>query len=373
MPSRYLMIGGFLGAGKTTLIQRFAKYLDDRGDKVGLITNDQGAGLVDSAIGRSNRFPVEEIAGGCFCCRFNSLIEAAVSLTAATRPDVFLAEPVGSCTDLVATVSLPLQKIYGEDYVVSPLSVVVDPVRAAQVLGVEEGRKFSENVVYIYRKQLEEAEFIVVNKTDLLDDAARADLRAALEREFPEAKVFELSAREGDGCEAWFEAVLASEMNTTRFLDIDYDKYGEGEALLGWLNATVAIEPDGETEFDGNELLLSLAGTLRETLAAAGAEVAHLKMTLNPLGDAYEIAAVNLVRGDTGPEISHRLYELLDDGELLLNIRAETAPETLEQAARKALTAEIEEKRGLAFRIDHLEHFRPGMPVPTHRVTAESA
>ena len=202
MPSQYIMIGGFLGAGKTTLIQRFAKYLDEREKKVGLITNDQGAGLVDSALGRSNRFPVEEISGGCFCCRFNSLIDAATNLTESTRPDVFLAEPVGSCTDLVATVSLPLQKIYGDDYRVSPLSVLVDPIRASQILGLEEGRNFSENVTYIYRKQLEEAEFIVVNKLDLLDDEKLQSLREGLAAEFPDARIFELSAREGTGCES---------------------------------------------------------------------------------------------------------------------------------------------------------------------------
>lgn len=374
MPSQYIMIGGFLGAGKTTLIQRFARYLDDRGTRVGLITNDQGAGLVDSAIGRSNHFPVEEISGGCFCCRFNSLIDAATSLTAANRPDVFLAEPVGSCTDLVATVSLPLQKIYGGDYRVAPLSVLVDPIRAGQILGIAEGRKFSENVLYIYRKQLEEAEFIVVNKLDLLDEEKRGDLVAALGREFPEATVFEVSAREGTGCEAWFEAVLAAEMNTGRFLEIDYDRYGEGEALLGWLNATVEIKCEGcgVDEFDGNELLQSLATTLRTRLEFAGAEVAHLKMTLTPLGDPYEIAAINLVRGDSMPELSHRLYEPIEDGELLLNIRAEVDPATLEAAALSALEETIAIDRSILFRIAHLEHFRPGMPTPTHRLTAET-
>jgi Ni2+-binding GTPase involved in maturation of urease and hydrogenase len=374
MPSHYIMIGGFLGAGKTTLIQRFARYLDERGTRVGLITNDQGAGLVDSAIGRSNHFPVEEISGGCFCCRFNSLIDAATSLTAANRPDVFLAEPVGSCTDLVATVSLPLQKIYGADYKVAPLSVLVDPIRAGQILGLTEGRKFSENVLYIYRKQLEEAEFIVVNKLDLLDEGKRAELVAALAREFPEAKVFEVSAREGSGCEAWFEAVLAAEMNTGRFLEIDYDRYGEGEALLGWLNATVEIKCDGcgIDEFDGNELLQSLATTLRTRLEMAGAEVAHLKMTLTPLGDPYEIAAINLVRGDSLPELSHHLYEPIEDGELLLNIRAEVDPATLEEAALGALEETIAIDRGIMFRVVHLEHFRPGMPTPTHRLTAET-
>ena len=59
------------------------------------------------------------------------------------------------------------------------------------------------------------------NKLDLLDETQRADLVAALVREFPEAKIFEVSAREGTGCEAWFEAVLAAEMNTGRFLEID--------------------------------------------------------------------------------------------------------------------------------------------------------
>lgn len=371
MPSRYLMIGGFLGAGKTTMIQRFARHLDARGMRVGLITNDQGAGLVDSAIGRSNQFPVEEIAGGCFCCRFNSLIEAAASLTEANRPDVLLAEPVGSCTDLVATVSLPLQKIYGDDYRVAPLSVLVDPVRAGQVLGLREGRRFSENVLYIYRKQLEEAEFIVVNKADLLDEAQRSDLVAALKREFPKARVLVVSARSGDGCEDWFEAVLAAEMDTARFLEIDYDRYGEGEALLGWLNATVEIKADsGLDEFDGNELLQSLASSLKEKLELAGAEVAHLKMTLTPAGDPLEIAAINLVRGDSLPELSHRLYEPLEDGELLLNIRAEVDPDTLEEAATAALETEIAIARGLLFRIAHLEHFRPGMPVPTHRMAS---
>ncbi len=375
MLSQYIMIGGFLGAGKTTVIQRFAKYLDDRDRKVGLITNDQGAGLVDSAIGKSNQFPVEEISGGCFCCRFNSLIEAATTLTKESRPDVFLAEPVGSCTDLVATVSLPLQKIYGEEYRVSPLSVLVDPIRAERVLELNEGgRRFSPNVTYIYKKQLEEAEFIVINKVDLVEPDRLDQLRTGIAEKFPEATIFVISARDGFGCKDWFEAVLNAEMNVSRFLDIDYNRYGEGEALLGWLNATVEMKCDGKAvdEFDGNDLLKSLANSIREKLEEADAEVAHLKMTLTPLGDPYEIAAVNLVRGDSQPELSHRLYEPIDDGELLLNIRAEIDPDTLERTADAALEEVIAIETGLQFRITHLEHFRPGMPTPTHRMTEAS-
>src|SRR5687767_11681025 len=140
--ARYYMIGGFLGAGKTTAVAALAQHLTKAGLRVGLITNDQGTELVDTAMLRSRGFATEEIPGGCFCCRFNSLVEAAQNLTASARPDVFIAEPVGSCTDLVATVTYPLRRIYDANFSIAPLSVLVDPVRAARVFGLEEGGKF---------------------------------------------------------------------------------------------------------------------------------------------------------------------------------------------------------------------------------------
>ena len=142
--ARYIMIGGFLGAGKTTAVGRLARRLADAGRRVGLITNDQGRHLVDTAMLRSQGFATEEIPGGCFCCRFNSLVEAATRLTARSRPEVFIAEPVGSCTDLVATVTYPLRRLYGDAFTVAPVSVLVDPMRALRVLGVEPGPSFSD-------------------------------------------------------------------------------------------------------------------------------------------------------------------------------------------------------------------------------------
>ena len=159
--ARYIMIGGFLGAGKTTCVAALAHRLTEAGRTVGLITNDQGRELVDTAMLRAKGFATEEIPGGCFCCRFNSLVDAANKLTEQSRPDVFIAEPVGSCTDLVATVTYPLRRIYSDKFSIAPLSVLVDPIRASRIFGFSEGGQFSEKVIYIYRKQLEEADFIV--------------------------------------------------------------------------------------------------------------------------------------------------------------------------------------------------------------------
>src|SRR5215813_3222857 len=176
--ARYIMIGGFLGAGKTTAILQLAEKLHRQGTRVGLITNDQSIGLVDTALLSSKGMPVEEITGGCFCCRFQSLMDAAGKLNETSAPEVFIAEPVGSCTDLRAAVSYPLRRIYGDDYEVAPLSVLVDPVRAERMLGLAEGRAFAPKVHYVYDKQLEEADAIVINKSDLLEPARLQRLQA---------------------------------------------------------------------------------------------------------------------------------------------------------------------------------------------------
>lgn len=364
----YIMIGGFLGAGKTTAVAQLARSLTDRGLRVGLVTNDQGSELVDTAMLRARGFATEEIPGGCFCCRFNSLLEAAKRLSASTRPDVFIAEPVGSCTDLVATVSYPLRRIYGAGFAVAPLSVLVDPIRALRVLGLMEGSRFSDKVRYIYQKQLEEADLIVINKVDLLEGLQRDRLRGALAELFPRAEQFHVSARSGLGLEAWFERIAVQTQNTTTAMEVDYELYAEAEALLGWLNATVSLR--GVSSFDGNALLMRLAERLRQRLAAQGGEIAHLKMTLDPQNSFGELAVINLVRNDCVPELGQHLEESVVGAQLMINLRAETPPEALREAVEGALADLFGSGAGIAAQVDHLESFQPGKPQPTHRLVS---
>lgn len=363
--TRYIMVGGFLGAGKTTAILKIAERLRDQGLRVGLITNDQSYGLVDTTMLSSHGFAVEEITGGCFCCRFNSLVDAAERLSAETTPDVFIAEPVGSCTDLKATVDYPLRRIYGDQYAIAPLSVLVDPIRASRVLGLETGKSFSEKVIYIYGKQLEEAEIIVINKVDLLAPEQLDALRRALGARFPQARVQVISARSGMGVEEWIGRISDGVPKTAGAMAVDYEEYADGEALLGWLNATLEVQ--SPTPFDGNELLLGLAGQIQARLRAEFAEVAHLKMTLAPEEEGNDLAVANLTRGDGTAELSHRLQEPLESGRLILNLRAEADPELLRATVLAAVGA-VAATAGVTQRVEHLEHFRPGKPTPTHRL-----
>ncbi len=369
--ARYIMIGGFLGAGKTTAVAKLAQRLTQRGLKVGLITNDQGRELVDTQMLRSKGFATEEIPGGCFCCRFNSLVDAADKLTAATQPDVFVAEPVGSCTDLVATVTYPLRRIYGNSFLIAPVSVLVDPVRAARVLGLESGGNFSEKVVYIYKKQLEEADIIVINKVDLLAPSRVEELRAALAEKFPRAEIVAVSSRDETNLDAWFARLESGEQSNVGTMEVDYDIYADGEALLGWFNATVRLQ--AATAFDAENVITRLARAIQEHLKVQHAEVAHLKMTYSPdEALAGEIAAVNLVRNDFVPELSIKLQDLSRSGQLIINLRAENAPEALATIVRESLSLLQRDVPTLTAQLDHLEHFRPGRPTPTHRDVSAS-
>src|ERR1051326_469033 len=363
--AKYIMIGGFLGAGKSTTVVRLAEYCRDRGKRVGLITNDQGGGLVDTELVRWKGFAVEEIADGCFSCRFDTLIDAAKNLARDEAPEVFIAEPVGSCTDLVAAVTVPLRDLYGEMFQIAPLSVLVDPFRVMQAL--EGDTRFSSNVSYIYLKQLEEGHAIVINKRDLLSDEELARITSAIEARFPGRRIFAVSARTGDVLDEWFDWLTSAEQPVVEAMELDYNLYADGEALLGWLNATAQVK--AQRPFDGKQLMMFIAREIHTNLVSMGYEVAHLKMALTDGDNTRELAVLNLVRNDFQPEIVMSNLQPLMGGQLTINIRAEAPPDWLRTVTIEAIERRVRTYESLSIEIQKLINFRPAPPRPTHRVT----
>jgi G3E family GTPase len=205
MAIRFMMVGGFLGAGKTTTIARLAKAYQARGLKVGIVTNDQATDLVDTHTLRSQGFDVGEVSGACFCCNFNELTNTAEKLSADNHPDIILAEPVGSCTDLVATVVQPLRQLFKSEFDVAPYGVILKPSHGRKILKNEQGSGFSPKAAYIFKKQLEEADFIILNRIDELTTAEVDSLVDLIQAECPNVPVIRMSAKSGAGFEALLE------------------------------------------------------------------------------------------------------------------------------------------------------------------------
>lgn len=321
--------------------------------------------MIDTASARLEMEAVRQITGGCFCCRSGELMLAIRELEQESRPDVFLAEPVGSCTDLMATVLLPLEQVYEAGFRRAPMSVLLDAKRAwRHCFGRERaGTGFSKDVRYIYLKQMEEAEILVINKKDLLTPAQAGKLMDRLERDFPGKRVLPVSAETGEGLEEWFGLLMATESRPEKILEIDYARYGEGEAQLGWYNARLTM-PSGKVTLEADKFLLELAEGIQRKLEEAEVEIAHFKMSLERQGESGGgLSVVNVVRNGDRPVVSRKMEGPMVAGELLINLRAEGAPAVLERIVRHAL-------RGLPFRFERKAAFRPGMPKPVHRAVS---
>jgi len=306
------IVGGFLGAGKTTLILSAARILRRRGIRPAAILNDQGEDLVDTHLARVNGLACDQVTGGCFCCRFPDLVDAAARL-AAFRPEVIFAEAVGSCTDIVATTLRPLLRDHGASFRAAPLTVVVDPQQ----------NHAAPDVDFLYQHQVAEADLVFTR---------------------------------GDDVAKWLDRLLAATSPVaSKSIDVDYARYAEAEAALAWLNLRVTAEARPPVS------PAMLVGPLLDRLEPQ-IRIVHLKL-FTQCGTGYLKAALTAngqephVEGalDASPAPRH---------EIVLNIRALNSPEDLRAIVERELSAL---PAGLVWH--QLQCFRPAAPVPFHAST----
>ena len=368
MPHRtqFLMIGGFLGAGKTTAIALLAKKLQAAGKRVGVVTNDQAFNLVDTHALRAQGLEVDEVPGACFCCKFDELLETITNLGDRAKPDVILTEPVGSCTDLVATVIEPLRNMYGEEYEVGKLAVLCKPEHGMKILAGERrvgGGGFSPQAEYIFLKQLEEADIVVVNKVDKLRRTDADRLAELVHERFPNKQVLLASGKRGDGVDELLEALVEPRSATTSYIEVDYDQYAAGEAELAWLNAYV--EATAASDFALDDLVQGCVRRIADNLSQANYEPAHLKV-LGYVDGGTSIA--NLVATGSPAELSVSSRQHTNQATLIVNARVAGEPQVLAAIVDEALD-EIGTATAVTLRVTAHQHFSPARPAPTHRFT----
>jgi G3E family GTPase len=365
-PVKLIFAGGFLGSGKTTALAALAKMLIRRGQRVGIITNDQSANLVDTVIVRQMLselgVPVEEVVEGCFCCKFDELINRMEKILA-HHPDVLMGEPVGSCTDFVAAVANPIKIHYQDAFRFAPFSTLVDPDRVREMLLGERATHLPEDVSYLFRKQLEEADVVVLNKVDLLHSGESNRLRSAVADRFPGKEVLTVSAKSGINMEAWMDLLLSGRPGTGTVLSqIDYDRYAHAEAVLGWLNSAVRVTAEGS--LNAGEFLLALLADLRQSFRVQSAEIGHVKCAVT--GGGRTVWA-NLTHIEAKPVISDPRFGTLPKGTLMVNARVHMQPKLLEAVVRDSVAAVCRRFQAHC-EIDELQCFSPAYPNPPYLV-----
>lgn len=361
MAARLIVVGGFLGAGKTSAILRLAQALVESGKKVGIVTNDQSENLVDTNFLRGEGKAVVEVTRGCFCCNFDEFTLKLRALSETDFPDVILAEPVGSCTDLVATIFKPIMNGYIRDFTLAPLSVLADPRRIKKYMAAAGAGGLNE-INYLFDKQLSEADIILVNKCDLLAKEEIDEIDSFLRKTYSGTEVIPISVLTGDNLDAWFDFVLHSEAVQKPSYDIDYDIYAKAEAALGWYNGFVTVK-SAET-IDTNNLITALLESIRDECAASGYEIAHLK--------AYAVTGLDFAKASvTSSEDAVNFNKKAEFGadslNLILNARVEAPPAELEEICGAAIR-KLAEMPGINLHDYKSDCFSPSYPKPKYRI-----
>lgn len=349
------LIGGFLGSGKTTAIAVAAKELVRRGQSVGVITNDQGHLLVDSSFFRFLGVPTVAVVGGCFCCNYHDLLAALNQLRDKSKPGVVFAEAVGSCADMVATVLKPLRQFQQDQITVASFTVFVD-IRLLRLRLLGQPLPFSDDIQYIFEKQLEEASLIVLSHMDEVAPEIAKETGTLARRFFPDAALRLQNSLDPDSVAGWVDLITSDQAPlTAQSLQIDYQRYGAGEADLAWLDERITLTfAPGQ----GQTVVRQLLETIVVALQRERWPVGHLKCAIESVTSPAKISITAFDASawhDAVPELAGT------EATLILNARIQASADRLRILVRDAVQSVNGTETQKAA-------FHPGFPQPTHRM-----
>ena len=358
---RLILLGGFLGSGKTTLMVELGKLLSERGSRVGVITNDQGDMLVDTDFASAAGLAAGEVQNGCFCCNFSTFVQNIDGIIGEASPDYIIAEPVGSCTDLVPTVLTPLALYHDGLVDLAAYLVLADAPRlAGEYAELSLTTPITPREVLLSH-QIAEAGQLVLSKTDAVSKEELGRARDLLSRLNANAKVLECSARTGTGMSAI--ADLATSNETVVLpppIDIDYEVYAAAEAEMGWYNGHIELASVDPAGFDPEAVILSLAMELSSDI---GADLIHGKLVITT--DTGSIK-VSVVSGVLQADVAREGNEPAPKAAMTINLRATREPVELAEIVTKLVDRLVDD--GLVVENRNQQSLVPGAPVPEHRI-----
>lgn len=344
------IVTGFLGSGKTTAIRNAVGLLTRENIPVGVITNDQGSRLVDGDFFAALGIPGRQVARGCFCCNYNALDENIRSLAATNGSSVIFGEAVGSCTDIIATVLNPLQHFYPE------MGLTVSTFTDIRLLKMvlNGNHSFDESVAYIYLKQLEEAEIIIVNKIDLVSNEFISDIKKQLNDRYPGKLLLFQDSNDEQHIMKWIETMRSYKLSgTSSVLDIDYDVYAAGEAKMAWYDRQLEIYTGKN---DAGLIAEQLINTIYNELIKLNSPIGHIKFLVDGV---MKFGFTSLHEEPVKLKL-----QPAPTATLLINIRVQESPEIIRNLLDHVLSEFSFEGKIISGEADV---FSPGYPTPVHR------
>lgn len=193
---KLIIMGGFLGAGKTSIVLQMAKYLTDRTAenprKVVLLENEIGEVSIDDKMLKTTGFKVETLFSGCVCCTLSGeLVTNVHHIMKELNPDYIIMEATG--------VAYPL-KI--KENLQHSLNI------KCLICGVADAKRWNRlagPMGIFLNEQLKDADFILINKIDAIDSETLNEVTVSVRNYNNSAKLHQISAIRGIEDSVWEE------------------------------------------------------------------------------------------------------------------------------------------------------------------------
>lgn len=196
---KILLLGGFLGSGKTSVLLPLAKYLAEHstyaGTRVAIVENEIGDVSIDGITLRNAGLSVTELFSGCICCTLGTeLLNGLFEMERTQDPEWVIIEATGvACPGSV------------KESILESIRSVTE-VRTAVLCDAERLQLLLKAIINIAPQQIRDADVLLLNKIDLVDEQTLQEAEATIRGLNAEAPVFRICAKEGID-EAVFAAV----------------------------------------------------------------------------------------------------------------------------------------------------------------------
>lgn len=270
-PIPALVVSGFLGSGKTTLVRYLLAHAQSEGTRVAFVSNELGDLGVDQAMLAGQKESFVELVGGCVCCALNDeLYETLIEIKEKVDPDRIVIETSGVAIPHDVQITFYQPPI--RDWISEEAVVVV--VNAEQLL---EGRDISNT----FTEQLESADIVVLSKVDLVPAQAVPALKARVAEFNPGVAVVSAVHGQVDPRLLLAERGPRSAPLVAHEHDHHHEEFEATEVVvpaglshdevLAQLSATGAIRIKGFVELDTGPALVQGVGRRLEIVPPPGA------------------------------------------------------------------------------------------------------
>lgn len=319
-PIRFMVVSGFLGAGKTTTMIALAEHMNETYGETAIIANDLGANLVDTNLTQTSGCTVAEIASGCICYQMDNTIDQIRRLRDKDGAVFVMSDIPGCGVGALDHVYHTLARNHADEFTLSPFMVVVDPERLRMIMPEKADINLPEELVYLLKLQLEEADLVVLNKIDLLNEATRERYVDFLKTACPDIPVICISARERENIDELAQFITSRTSELKNFSVRNNHEFEQAEAKLTWYNRRLFFKTNSGEKIDCNAVVDDLIEEIRMGLIERKRNVPHLK-TFATSGNG-DFNKASLIGVDYDTEYEQKFLREHKNMRMIINARA---------------------------------------------------